>query len=277
MNENILKRKSKLKIPIIITIILSIIIIYSISTLKIFGASDVEESYNIKNDWGNGSNETTPTLTDSDISDPMNELDGKLSPIYQGDVGDCGAISAIQALDNSLFGKNLLSTIITVENDGYTLNFGSGEQYVTKTEVDNGYVKGDLDAKVIEVGLNKAMSIYNGCFACDVFEIMTGYSQNTVRDTSTKSDMMNFMLEKCTSGEGITAACDFSIADSSKGIIGDGGHSYSIKNVTSDTVIIVNPWDTSEDVSLSRTQFENSIRYMCVVNVDSGEIDVFWN
>lgn len=60
----------------------------------------------------------------------------------------------------------------------------------------------------------------NGCFTCDVFTKITGFSQNIVYGATAKTNVMNTMTSKCTSGEG-------TIADPSKGIIEAGGHSYS--------------------------------------------------
>ncbi|MBU3171875.1 hypothetical protein [Clostridium estertheticum] len=212
------------------------------------------------------------------MGDPTTQLDGRLSTFHQGAANDCGAVSGIQALDNSRFGKKFLSKVISVNNDGsYTLNFGSGKQTVSKKDVANAYISGDLDARVIEAGMQKAMNVYNGCFACDVFAKMTGFGQNVVSGATAKANMMNTMALKCKSGEGITAACDFTIADPSKGIIGDGGHSYSIKSVTKDTVVVINPWDTSKFINMSRSQFESSIRYMTYVDEATNKIVVFWN
>ncbi|MEN8905900.1 MAG: hypothetical protein ABF289_08080, partial [Clostridiales bacterium] len=137
-------------------------------------------------------------------------------------------------------------------------------------------IRGDLDARIIEAGLNKAINVYNSCFAYQCFEVITGFSENVREGNATKTSMMNIMEEKTSSEEGIIAACDFNDADDSKGIIGDGGHSYSIKSVTSDTIIVVNPWDTSKDIKLTRSWFENSIRYMCNVNSDSRAVDIYW-
>lgn len=221
---------------------------------------------------------TNALLTPVFAFDPTTQLDGKLSTFHQGNVGDCGAVSAIQALENSKFGTNLLSKMISINsNDSYTLNFGAGKQTISKIDVDNAYIIGDLDARVIEAGLQKAMNIYNGCFACDVFTEMTGFSQKYDYGTSAKTNIMNTMASKCTSGEGIIAACDFSIADPSKGILGDGSHSYSIKSVTKDTVVVINPWDTSKLIYLSRSQFEYSIRYMTYVDESTKKVIVFWN
>lgn len=207
---------------------------------------------------------------------PATQLDGKLSTFHQGGANDCGAVSAIQALDNSKSGKKLLGKMITVNNNGsYTLNFGAGKQTVSETDVENAYIEGDLDARVIEAGLQKAMNVYNSCFACDVFTTMTGYKQKTYW-SSAKTDIINTMASKCQSGEGITAACDFNIADPSKWIIGDGGHSYSIKSVKKDTVTVINPWDTSVLISMSRSQFENSIRYMTYVDDAAKKVVVYW-
>jgi len=208
--------------------------------------------------------------------DPATQLDGKLSTFYQGDANDCGAVSAIQALDNSKYGRKIFRKMITDNNNGtYTLNFGSGKQTVTEIDVEDAYIEGDLDARVIEAGLQKAMNVYNSCFACDVFTTMTGFRQRTYWSTN-KTEIMNTMAAKCQNGEGITAACDFNIADPGKGIIGDGGHSYSIKSVNKNTVVVINPWDTSGLISMSRSQFENSIRYMTYVDDGAKNVVVYW-
>jgi len=207
---------------------------------------------------------------------PESQLDGKLDTFHQGSIGDCGAVSAIQALDNSKYGRKIFRKMITDNYNGtYTLNFGGGRVTVTEDDVYNAYIEGDLDARVIEAGLQKAMNVYNGCFACDVFTRMTGFRQRTYR-SSNKTEIMNTMAAKCQNGEGITAACDFNIADPSKGIIGDGGHSYSIKSVNKNTVVIINPWDTSVLISMPRSQFERSIRYMTYVDDAAKNVVVYW-
>ncbi|MGC6173643.1 C2 family cysteine protease [Lacrimispora sp. 38-1] len=204
------------------------------------------------------------------------QLDGKLDTIYQGSIGDCGAVSAIQALDNSKYGRKIFRKMITDNYNGtYTLNFGGGRVTVTEDDVYNAYIEGDLDARVIEAGLQKAMNVYNGCFACDVFTRMTGFRQRIYR-SSNKTEIMNTMAAKCQNGEGITAACDFNIADPDKGIIGDGGHSYSIKSVNKNTVVVINPWDTSVLISMPRSQFERSIRYMTYVDDAAKNVVVYW-
>ncbi|BCJ93433.1 hypothetical protein acsn021_10020 [Anaerocolumna cellulosilytica] len=220
----------------------------------------------------------TPVAAYAAATNPATELDGELSPIYQGSVGDCGAISAIQALDNSIYGKGLLKTMITVNsNKTYTLNFGSGKVTVTQKEVDAAHVTGDLDARVIEVALQKTMNVYNGVFACDVFTRMTGFKQKTSYGGSSKKSTINALAAKFASGQGAMAACDFTIADPSKGIIGDGGHSYSIRWVDEEIVVLINPWDTSKLIYMSRNQFENSIRYMTYVDESAKRVVVYWD
>lgn len=206
------------------------------------------------------------------------QLDGQVTVFHQGQEGDCGAVSAIQAFDNSTYGKGFIMQLITPNSDGgYTLNFGTGKVTVSKEEAINSSITGDFDAKVIEAALQKEMNVYNGCFACDVFTEMTGFKQKQIRGNEAKSDLMNTMTKNCYSGQGITAACDFKYADESKGIIGDGGHSYSIRCVLDDTVVLINPWDTSKYIYMPRSQFENSIRYMTYVDNNSKKVMVFWS
>lgn len=206
------------------------------------------------------------------------DLDGQVTVFHQGEEGDCGAVSAIQAFDNSTYGKGFIMNLITPNSDGsYTLNFGTGKVTISGEDAINARITGDFDAKVIEAALQNEMNVYNGCFACDVFEKMTGFKQKQIRGSKAKTDLMNTMAKNCYSGKGITAACDFKDADESKGIIGDGGHSYSIRCVLDDTVVLINPWDTSEYIYMSRSQFETSLRYMTYVDNISKKVIVFWS
>lgn len=211
------------------------------------------------------------------------QVDGKLDTFYQGSSPDCSAVAAIQTLANSTYGRSLLSKMITVNsNNSYTLNFATGKQMVSKTDVANAFIRGDLDAKVIEAGLIKAMKIAP-CFAHDVFGVFTGYEKvtyfekNSAPGTSNKVSIMNLLASKCESGQGFMATCDFNIADSSRGILGNGSHAYSIKSITKDTVVVINPWDTSKLISMPRSQFENSIRYISYVADVSQKVVIFWN
>lgn len=205
------------------------------------------------------------------------QLDGQVTVFHQGDAPDCGAVSAIQALDNSTYGKELVMKMITVNGDGsYTLNFGSGKVKVSQEDVENASISGDFDARIIEAGLQNAMNVYNSCFACDVFSKITGFKQKQIRGNKERTNLLNTMASRCYAEEGITAACDFEIADESKGIIGDGGHSYSIRCVLDDTVVVINPWDTSELIYMPRSQFENSIRYMTYVDNKTKKVMVYW-
>ncbi|AGX43353.1 hypothetical protein [Clostridium saccharobutylicum] len=206
------------------------------------------------------------------------QLDGQVTVFHQGEEGDCGAVSAIQAFDNSTYGKGFIMRLIKQNSDGsYTLNFGTGKVTVSRYDAINARITGDFDAKVIEAALQNEMNVYNGCFASDVFTKMTGFDQKQIRGNKAKTNLMNTMAKNCYSGQGITAACDFKYADESKGIIGDGGHSYSIRCVLNDTVVLINPWDTSKYIYMPRSQFENSIRYMTYVDNNSKKVTVFWS
>lgn len=217
------------------------------------------------------------TKQSTNINDSK-QLDGKVTIFSQGNIGDCGAVSGIQALDNSIKGKEIVSKIIELNGtDGYVLNFGTKKQIVSNEDVKNAYITGDFDARVIEAGLQNAMKVYNSCFASDVFVTITGFTKKDSRLSTQKSTMLSDMQSKCLSGDGITAACDFNLADSSKGILGSGSHSYSIKKIDKDTVIVVNPWDTSKDISLTRTWFESAIRYFTNVNFTNKTVEVFWS
>lgn len=219
------------------------------------------------------------STTTTFASDALTQVDGYLSTIHQGSVGDCGAISAIQALDNSTYGKSIFQSLITVKTNGsYTLNFALKKQTVTQNDVRNAYVTGDLDARVIEAGLQKAMHVYNGCFACDVFTTITGFPQlKYYNNQQAKHIVMQNLVTKFASGNGAIGACDFTIADDSKGIIGNGGHSYSIRWVDQNNVYVINPWDTSKIIAMSRRQFEDSVRYLCYVDEANQKVIVYWS
>ena len=213
-------------------------------------------------------NKSNPVVT------PGNQnggADGKFDTFKQGYYGDCGAVSAIQALENSQYGRNLLKNMITYESNGsYTLNWGSGKVNVTKEEVNNSPLSGDIDAKVIEAALLKKG---NWGFSYQNFVKFTGFGENRLYGNNNKEAIFNYMVENTQSGKGIIAACDFNWADSNKGILGNGSHSYSIVSVDKNKVIVCNPHNTSSRIELSADWFKQAIRYFCVVNESTRKVD----
>ena len=89
------------------------------------------------------------------------------------------------------------------------------------------------------------------------------------------------ILNKIKSNKNIAATCNFSpktkqetktITDingveHNTGIGKTSGHGWAIKSVDSKNVTIVNPWDSSEEVIITRKEFESSVSGICYIDL----------
>ncbi|MBR6163945.1 hypothetical protein IKQ26_08680 [bacterium] len=114
-------------------------------------------------------------LNQTDIK-PTVKADTDISVSKQGfGVGDCGLISAVNALSYTQLGQEVLNEALEYHEDGsLTINFyGLNRSYnITKDEIDNTdyFAQGDKDIIAVEIGLNKAyQDVVNGNIVIDDF------------------------------------------------------------------------------------------------------------
>lgn len=50
-----------------------------------------------------------------------------------------------------------------------------------------------------------------------------------------------------------------------------GEHAYAIKDATSDTITVINPWDSSKEIKMSRETFDNNVGLMCICDMSKND------
>lgn len=206
----------------------------------------------------------------------------------QHSVGECWLLAGVNALASTEKGRQILAQAIQHNDDGsvtvhlkgvgqsYTY---SAEEIVTYQYTDNTkrLSTGDVDMKLLEMAMtdyklgilpeNKTLlqkfpllrnsqatkdNPLNGGNVDEMMEYLTG--ENAGMAISVFSGFQVHKKEKDPERYAMTAAFLYS----DKGF--DGGkivpnHVYSISRVTKDTVYLVNPWDSSQEIAYPKTRF----------------------
>lgn len=85
------------------------------------------------------------------------------------------------------------------------------------------------------------------------------YDGPVQRNKSQFKDMLDDIMEAQANGnESIVATAGFSISKDGKEV---GGHAFTIKKVTEDTVVLINPWHPDQELTMSRKDFEETANY----------------
>ena len=245
--------------------------------------------------------------------------DGKIGNIKQGiTTGDCWVLSAINSLNSTQRGKELIKEALQYGENGTFVNFkGAGQIYISNAEVTRTkgslqYSSGDDDMIIFELAIEKILDkIANNeiVFSDDMQSnempkseniVETSLFNSSIGDGGNESFVMYLLSGKEVSkygytkeefldkfinsektfvdGEYINKDYALGAATSEFGIVDDingnkvklvGNHAYSVKYATTDTVTVVNPWDTSKEITLSRDVFLNS--FTCVYPVDLSD------
>lgn len=228
--------------------------------------------YNNKIDGGSGTDSfmivsgvpSSVTGMEETYSANGTSLDGKDGWVTQGTLGDCRFL----ALMNSLTMNNKsLAPYVTISQSGnnFTVKFnnytlGNNTITVNKSDIDaSGYSGGDLDIRVMEFALNKLMQ-QNGdgtlasCTWNNISEYILGNSMMGVYgNSSTKFNQIwnDYKAGKINNIIVSTARTP----NTAEGIVNN--HAYTVKNVTSEYVELINPWDDKDIVKVPMSDFYN--------------------
>ena len=239
------------------------------------------------------------------------DANGKLDKAaYQGRTGDCVLISGCYALASNEKGNEIINDMITVnknasgEIESYTVKFkGLDEEYtITDKELKSKtkpklsrllgnfakYAGGDEDMTLIELAFQKCAKEtksdkvnfenhekkLNGIYYDTFYTVLTGKSCEYSTPKEFVTNLENESLSSNTVGQ---MAFDKSIKvkdTNGKKVKLQGKHAYTINKVTKDTVTLLNPWNTGEEIVLSRQTFENLDPKKCdVCYLDLNTID----
>lgn len=240
-------------------------------------------------------NEATKKYDFREVKDITINADGEIGDFNQGEIGDCDVLGAIKSISNTKEGKEAIKNAIKEANDGWTVHFeadGGLEISVSKDELlkakaSGKYSVGDDDVILLEIAYEKYCDENNTII--DKWIGVAGKIINEIKDPrsidgksfcdftkaflgkgakSTKADKKS--LDKIKNNDSVAATLGFKNRTKIKDINGNvvsmagsdkiiaSGHAWAVKEITDDTVTIVNPWDTSVEYTFKREDIEKA-------------------
>lgn len=189
-------------------------------------------------------------------------IDGQDGWVTQGGLGDCRFLALMNSL--TMNNKSLAPYVaITQSGDNFTVKFnkytaGNNTITVNKNDINaSGYSGGDLDIRVMEFALNKLMQ-QNGhgtlasCNWNTISEYILGNSMMGVYGNS--STKFNQIWNDYKAGKiNNVIVSTGSAPNTAEGIVNN--HAYTVKNVTSEYVELINPWDDRDIVKVPMDDF----------------------
>ncbi|MBR1753945.1 hypothetical protein IJ732_03835 [bacterium] len=216
------------------------------------------------------------------------ESDRAIGNTNQASIGDCWILAGVNALNDTPKGKQIIEDSIKQHEDGsvtVTLKgvnksyFYTPEQIGAKqyTSINKLYSRGDIDMNLIEMAITdyRKEKFEQNNITSDMSlaskddPINGGRPENTVFLLTgqefvqySRADKKDKILDqKRKHDDRYVMTVDFKQPDTE---IGNGesivsGHAYSINRVTEDTVYVVNPWNSAEEIPYPKDKFlENS-------------------
>lgn len=217
------------------------------------------------------------------------DSDGNIDPTKQRSVGECWLLSGVNALASTEKGRQIISNAIKHNEDGsvtVTLK-GVGRSYTYSAEEIVTYqytnpsqklASGDFDMKLLEMAvadykleiLPEEKTLWqkfpllrnseatpddplNGGNVDEMMEYLTG--ENAGMAISVFSGFQVHKKEKDPERYAMTAAFLYSDTKFGNGKEIIPNHVYSVSRVTKDTVYLVNPWDSSQEIAYPKTRF----------------------
>ena len=225
---------------------------------------------------------------------------------FQGSTGDCWFIAGLNSLNSTEKGKQAISNAITKNSDGtVTVNFkGIGKSYtVTAEEIDrydadytnfHDYSNGDNDLLVLEIAYDKVRQEtkgkdITGGYHEEIFEALTGVRTTKFGEAkeSVKTSAADIDSALDAAMKNKNLALGFSLFDGvhqakqTNGSIYkfEGGyHAFSITNVTENSVTFVNPWDSTNEITMNRAEFKKlgitALMGSDMKNLDTNNIQI---
>lgn len=196
--------------------------------------------------------------------------------VFQGTKGDCWLLSGVLSLSYTQDGKELIkNSIFQNKNGDYEVWLeGLGKSYtVSKEELESknvstlssglglessSYSTGDDDMLLMELAVEKAVQEGNndivtqsGITGGSAYYLYNAMSDNEVQYAygDDPIETVNLLNEYAMNQN--ECAATLGITDGFAGL--EDNHAYAVKKVTQNTTTLVNPWDTTEDITISNS------------------------
>ena len=195
-------------------------------------------------------------------------VNGQLDePIYQGEYGDCWLLSGVLSMSYTESGAEVIKESINSNADGSVdVAFkGINKEYSVSAEnmvkenkdvaAKSNYSRGDDDALAIELAVEQVVADKNVKTDFDVktggnpyhLYKLYGAERIGVADSKDEIDAAFNYFEKnsdeCSMTLGVT---DTNVCGLKK------DHGYSVKEVTTSSVVVVDPWDSEKEIDVDR-------------------------
>ncbi|MBQ8886878.1 MAG: hypothetical protein IJY61_04170 [Candidatus Gastranaerophilales bacterium] len=210
-----------------------------------------------------------------------NGVNGKLDePIYQGEYGDCWLLSGLLSMSYTESGSKVIQESITANNDGsvdlyfegidkaYTISADELAKENKSVESKSDYSRGDDDALAIELGIEKVVSdpnietkysIQDGGNPYYVYQL---YGAEQIGVANDKQEIENaFKYFEKNSDD-----CSMTLGVVDKRVCGlKKDHGYAVKEVTTSSVVIVDPWNSEEEITVNKEKLLKESSNLSVV------------
>lgn len=221
--------------------------------------------------------------SDSVFSPENINVNGKIDESFsQGDAGDCWLLSAILAMSYSESGKQVLDDSINVQSDGgidvsfegkdksYTISpeelIEQNKQFGDETSY---YSTGDDDVLAVELAIEKMVaddsvetkfSIADGGNPYSVFKI---FGADELDIACTKDEI----TEALNHYQSEDSDCAMTLGVIGESVCGlKANHAYTVKNVDDDSVTLVDPWNTEEEININRENLINNYERLNIIH-----------
>lgn len=221
---------------------------------------------------------------------------GKIDADFeQWNSGDCWLLASIKSIASSKKGLEMLNNCIKINLDkSVTVNLkGVGKEYTFSLNdiIGNKQMStGDLDVRAIEMAVEKYLeenvdiSGFNneGHHAYVAYKILLGIGDWNPKDKEPpkRNKITDNMIDKLNSNNitmNVTAhGCEkqdiiLQNADGTSGII-TRNHCYSVVRADKKFVYLVNPWDTSVTLKMTREEFKRFFNDVTMVDLSTNEV-----